>query len=245
MKMMTSEYAWNQVWNLSTKAGTYSYTPSRWTRADDKVGYWVQSGIRFEAGEKVLEAGCGDAAVLIRLMKLFGVEGCGVDFSESALSQAQNLARQENCAAQFQQADVCQMPFDSGSFDKVISLGVVEHMPSLSPSIKEMARVLRPNGLMILMTPNRYSFGRWQRKLASASGRWPYGYQDEYSPEELSQELKREGLSILKTEAVHRRRMAHEPTALRWIRRLDAGLGVLSSSWGFYSYVFATKRSST
>jgi SAM-dependent methyltransferase len=241
LNMMTSNCAWNQIWNLSNVTGTYGYTPSRWRRADDKVGYWIQSGIEFSEGERILEAGCGDAAILIRLMKLFNVHGTGVDFAESAITQAKLLAHQENCKADFNRADICELPLESNQFDKVISLGVVEHMPDLEPSLKEMKRVLRPGGLMILMTPNRYSFGRWQRLAACATGRWPYGYQDEYSPSELASAVSAVGLRVVKSEAVLRRRMDFEPAPLRWIRRLDSAMAAAVPSWGFYSYVFASK----
>lgn len=52
-----------------------------------------------------------------------------------------------------------QLPFDAGSFDAVLSCGVLEHVPDPYRSCREIARILRPDGkFVITMLPNRYSF---------------------------------------------------------------------------------------
>lgn len=237
-----SEIAWNQVWNKSSISKTYSFTPSRYERSIDKIGYWIQSGIEFNKNETVLEAGCGDAAVLIKLMRLFEIRGYGVDFSDAALLQANHLAKTASVNPDFKKADCRHMPFESNFFDKVISLGVVEHMQNIKPALTELYRVMRPGGTLILMTPNRWSAGRWQRRWQMALGQWPYGYQDEYSPCELVEICHQVGLYPFKAEVLPRRKMLNEASPFSWIRRCDDFIRSFSKRVGFYSYVFATKE---
>jgi cyclopropane fatty-acyl-phospholipid synthase-like methyltransferase len=86
---------WDKVWGKSNQFGSYSHLESRMERALDKIGFFIQNGISFKSGEKVLEAGCGDGLILLGLMRLVKVEGYGIDFSEVALKQAQNLMKLE------------------------------------------------------------------------------------------------------------------------------------------------------
>jgi ubiquinone/menaquinone biosynthesis C-methylase UbiE len=51
------------------------------------------------------------------------------------------------------------LPFDDGSFDTVLSCGVLEHVPDPSGSLSEIRRVLRPGGMFYVTNlPNRYSY---------------------------------------------------------------------------------------
>jgi 2-polyprenyl-6-hydroxyphenyl methylase/3-demethylubiquinone-9 3-methyltransferase len=62
-------------------------------------------------------------------------------------------------------ADALALPFAASSFDYVISSEVIEHTLNPALAVKEMARVLRPNGVLVLTCPNR----RWQWLVTGAS----------------------------------------------------------------------------
>jgi SAM-dependent methyltransferase len=47
------------------------------------------------------------------------------------------------------------LPFRSGTFDLVMMLEVVEHLPDIPHILREISRVMRPDGVAILSTPNR------------------------------------------------------------------------------------------
>ncbi len=54
------------------------------------------------------------------------------------------------------------LPYESGAFDAVIGTAVLEHVPNDSESLKELYRILKPGGLLIVTTlPNRYSYTEW------------------------------------------------------------------------------------
>ncbi len=51
------------------------------------------------------------------------------------------------------QADLCDLPFDDGHFDLLLSSHVLEHLPDDGPALGELARVLRPGGRAVIMVP--------------------------------------------------------------------------------------------
>ena len=67
--------------------------------------------------------------------------------------------------------DVTTLPFHDDSFDVVLSVGVLEHVPFMSDSLKELHRVLKPNGaLFIFHFPNRWSWTEWIASWHRLSG---------------------------------------------------------------------------
>lgn len=108
------------------------------------------------AGDRVLEVGCGTAALSAALDR-GGAEVVASDVSLRWLALAQKRlgdARVElvACAAE-------SLPFPDRSFDVVAASDVIEHVQDPDRFVGECARVLRPSGLLFLSTPNRFSLG--------------------------------------------------------------------------------------
>jgi SAM-dependent methyltransferase len=57
-------------------------------------------------------------------------------------------------------ADMRALPFERASFDSVISVQSIEHVPDPENAMAEVARVVRPGGRAVFVTPNRLTFGR-------------------------------------------------------------------------------------
>lgn len=235
------EITWDQVWKNDQRKNSYSFNEWRDERADDKVGYFVQSGLVFKSGERVLDAGCGDGSILFALKKHFDISLVGADFSEGALSNAAKNSIRKGLSLESHKADTRNLPFDQNSMDKIFSLGVIEHLPDPQNAIDELARCLRPNGLLILMTPNKFSFGRIDRVVKRFFGVWRFGHQDEFSIEELSTMILKSGLKVQKADVVKRKRFKNDSTAFKLIYIFDSLFGAFSSRCGFYSYVYAIK----
>lgn len=53
-------------------------------------------------------------------------------------------------------ADVCELPFNNNEFDVVISVDLLEHVKDHHKAVKEMSRVLKPDGLIIIHFPNKH-----------------------------------------------------------------------------------------
>jgi len=123
-------------------------------------------------GARVLDAGCGEGYGTDRLATV-AVEATGVDREESVIRRA--AARYPR--VRFEAANLVSLPYEDGSFDAVVSLQVIEHLHSPQEFLSECGRVLRPNGLLFISTPNRLTF--------SPDGlRNPF-HTFEFSPDEL------------------------------------------------------------
>ncbi|HMF54505.1 MAG TPA: class I SAM-dependent methyltransferase [Edaphobacter sp.] len=85
------------------------------------------------------------------------------------------------------------LPYEDASFDVILSVGVLEHVPKERASLLEIMRVLKPGGLFFcFFLPTNLS---WTQKLAHLRGNF---YHDRFYNEQLIKELTKEaGLEIL------------------------------------------------
>ena len=97
------------------------------------------------AGELVLEAGCG-AGRFTKLLAESGAELVSFDYSSAVEVAAANAGGAENVT--FLQADILDMPFRDGAFDRVFCHGVLQHTPDPAGAFRALHRVLRPGGLI-------------------------------------------------------------------------------------------------
>lgn len=95
---------------------------------------------------RILDVGCGTGANLILLSKYGDAEG--VDVSEDALAfcRERGLDKVRLGAGE-------ELPYEDGTFDLVTAFDVVEHMDDDLAGVKEMRRVLRPGGRVLLFVP--------------------------------------------------------------------------------------------
>ena len=106
---------------------------------------WRRCAVRGLSG-KVLDVACGTGDMVCELQK----QGCsvvGIDLSEEMLS----IARQKAPAATCLIADAEQLPFEDGTFDAVTCAFGVRNFVHLEAGLKEMLRVLRPDGKMVVL----------------------------------------------------------------------------------------------
>jgi SAM-dependent methyltransferase len=161
---------------------------------------------RAGGGERVLDLGSGS--------------GHGTAFLQHAGATAIGLDRVAADAAsrvagvRFVRGDVGRVPFRSGSFDRVASFQVIEHLEDPSAYLAGIARLLRPGGTALLTTPNRLT----------SDGVNPY-HVHEYVADELAAVLRRhfgevEMRGIGASERV-RRQLEARSRRIRRIMRLD------------------------
>jgi 2-polyprenyl-3-methyl-5-hydroxy-6-metoxy-1,4-benzoquinol methylase len=107
-------------------------------------------------GRRVLEIGCGlglhTEALLAR-----GAEVTAVDLTEAAVRATKTRLTQKGLVARVQEADAEELPFDTGEFDLVWSWGVIHHSAHTTRIVREIARVLAPDGAARVMVYNRDS----------------------------------------------------------------------------------------
>ena len=99
-----------------------------------------------EERPRILDVGCGTGANLQLLEKFGEVEG--IDVSEEALAFCRERGHRN-----VRHGEAEKLPFDDGSFDIVTALDVVEHLDDDLSSLKEMRRVLKTGGRIVLFVP--------------------------------------------------------------------------------------------
>jgi SAM-dependent methyltransferase len=109
------------------------------------------------AGKQLLEIGLGegsDSELLIRQ----GARWSGVDLTAASVERVRTrLALRDLPYEDLRQGSVLQLPFADNSFDMVFSHGVLHHVPDIEQAQREIHRVLRPGGELVIMMYARRS----------------------------------------------------------------------------------------
>lgn len=108
--------------------------------------------MRVDDSSHVLDLGCGVGGPGLRVVKHTGARVTGISISEEQIKTAGRLAAEAGLAdrAVFQHGDAMQLPFADASFDAVMALESVCHMPDRQQVFTEVCRVLRPGGRVVL-----------------------------------------------------------------------------------------------
>jgi ubiquinone/menaquinone biosynthesis C-methylase UbiE len=116
-------------------------------------------------GQRILDVGCGRGEVAGQCSRR-GACVHGLDFSRAALEIASHLriaaAEAKECLY-LERASVLNLPFASQEFDRVFMLDIVEHLypDELLAAFREVRRVMRPNGRLVIHTMPNADYYRW------------------------------------------------------------------------------------
>lgn len=104
-------------------------------------------------GEVVLDIGCGAGVDTLLAGKMTGPDGIavGIDLTSEMLERAEkNLELTDLKNVDFQEASGEDIPFEDNHFDVVISNGVINLIPDKPAALKEIIRVLKPGGRLMI-----------------------------------------------------------------------------------------------
>jgi SAM-dependent methyltransferase len=156
-------------------------------------------------GLKIFKTDLWDEARNTRILVWASERGAlpfGVDISPptAALARAAFSAGRLRCAV----SDVRELPFADASFDAIYSMGTIEHFDETEQAIREMARVLKPDGRAIVGVPNRHD--PFLRPLLSTVLQWlglyAYGFEKSYSRKSLRRMIEAAGLTVVAETAI-------------------------------------------
>lgn len=156
--------------------------PERVASRDEHLQYlrhifaYEQAPPMLDPGARVLDFGCGEGYGAGRLAG-HGFEVVGVDVDPAVTAHAEAKYGSEQC--RFECYSGRRLGFDDGAFDAVVSLQVLEHVEDGALYVEEAARVLRPEGRLILVTPNAAT------RLKPGARPWNRFHLHEYTADEL------------------------------------------------------------
>ena len=167
------------------------------------------------AGLNVIDVGCGAGLVTEPLSRL-GANVLGIDAAQRNVMVAERHARLSGASIRYRHALPEDCADQAGTFDAVLSLGVVEHVANLPNFLEALARLVAPRGVLLIGTLNR-TLRSYVTAILGAEyvlGWLPRGTHDWHKfvkPAELDFTLMRCGFEIAETCGV-----AFNPLMMRW-----------------------------
>ncbi len=144
-------------WYITENRAFFATRAASWdTRfGDDLPAYTAaitDSGIPRDG--VVLDVGCGNGRALPALRQAVGPQGAviALDLTPEMLEQARVKGRAEHAALVL--ADAGRLPLTHASVDAVFAAGLLMHLPDTEQGLRELARVTRPGGLLVLFHPS-------------------------------------------------------------------------------------------
>ena len=136
------------LWRLRNSIDSADYDERAFNSWIPVQRYWQRARYRFvlgyaRGGRAVLDIGCGSSRIIQDLP-----HAVGVDIQPRKLRYLQPAHRRLTCAS------LDRLPFKSAAFDTVVCSEVIEHVPDTPEALGEMTRVLRPDGTLVLGTPD-------------------------------------------------------------------------------------------
>jgi SAM-dependent methyltransferase len=108
---------------------------------------------KFCTGKRVLDVACGEGYGSAFLATVAG-RVTGADIDSEAISHAKSRYTEVE-SLEFIQASATQLPLTAGSVDVLVSFETIEHLKEQAEMLAEFSRVLAPQGVLILSSPNR------------------------------------------------------------------------------------------
>ena len=118
---------------------------------------------------RVLDVGCGDGALGCAIAAR-GAEVTGVDADPAMLTAARSRAARQGLAVAFAEGRLERLPFADASFDLVVAMTVLCFVPDAGGAVREMTRVLRPGGRLVIGELGRRSVWAGLRRVRGRLG---------------------------------------------------------------------------
>jgi len=190
------------------------------------------------AGKDVLDVGCGDGRYTIALARR-GARVVGLDPSDPALQTARGRAGDAGVKVFLAEGDARSIPFASETFDIVTAVTVLCFVKAPEKAFGEVERVLRPEGLLVVVELARWSTWAAWRRLRGWSGNRTWASATFWTPGRLRTFARGGGLVPGKVEGS----VFHPPVG--WIASLlsplDQSIGRVTTSGSAFLVLRARK----
>lgn len=125
-----------------------------WLTVDEQDLFISWLGLDGES--RLLDIACGSGGPTLRIARETGCAVTGVDLHEQGVATARDQARVQGLEerAAFHQADAGRpLEFDDASFDGLICVDAINHLPDRESVLREWRRVLKPKGRLVFTDP--------------------------------------------------------------------------------------------
>ena len=139
---------WDERWNRQNR-------PNNWQLRRGQTILQLAQDLRLE-DPKILDLGCATGWFTAQLSRL-GKDVMGIDLSEAAIKLAQRDFPEINYIA----GNIFEMNLPAESMDLVVSQEVIAHVPDQPELVRRIARLIKPDGYLIISTANKFVIERW------------------------------------------------------------------------------------
>ena len=190
MSVDRQKILWNEHWECQVQIKPQEILSSRFTQE----AYHCLKNFVDGKERMVLEAGCGTGRFCCLLAKDFpNFKVIGMDISPNSLKIASLVKKHLQVSnVSFSMGNLFQMPYPDNYFDVVLSEGVIEHYginnkPNYVDATREITRVAKKGGKVIIAVPNWYNLPHTLYKwtLNKLEKRFIYGYEKSFRHAEL------------------------------------------------------------
>lgn len=194
-----------------------------------------------------LEAGCGLGQWCFYVNK-FGHRAVGVDIAKDIIKNLNEFIRgkKEYENIKFLVDDLTHSKLEGNQFDFIVSLGVIEHFRDSKPMLKELYRLLKSNGRILISVPNVFALHTITRPLTKLLGIWKIGYEKSYSRRKIIEEIEEVNFrliesGILPSGQLFGRILTSIPLFGRLLTAISYFIETKQSMFGLYIYVICEK----
>jgi 2-polyprenyl-3-methyl-5-hydroxy-6-metoxy-1,4-benzoquinol methylase len=150
------------------------------------------------ASMRLLEIGCAKSAWLPYFVKEFGFKVGGIDYSPIGCQMARQVLQANGVEAEVVCADFFEPPENLlGTFDVVVSFGVIEHFDDTAACLRAVSSFLKPGGLLITNIPNMVGSVGAIQKLVNKP---VYDIHQLIDPAKLKEAHELAGLEVLQSD---------------------------------------------
>ena len=125
-----------------------------WLTADEYLRFFER--LKPQSSSNVLEVACGSGGPALFMARTTGCRILGIDNNENAIATANKMAREQRLDSQirFQLANAGEpLPFEDETFDSIVCIDAINHLPNRSKVFAEWRRVLKLKGRILFTDP--------------------------------------------------------------------------------------------
>lgn len=190
--------------------------------------------------KRVLDLGCGTGIVSLWFVEKDAIVN-GIDIAPNMVNSARQLLSHFPDRAQFDTGDATELHFENEYFDLISCISVIEWIENDKQALKELARVLRQSGMLIISFPNKqslfrmleYAFYKIKKALQILGLPFKPGYLEhqkhQYSLTEFESMLTQNGFS-LKQKIYYSGPLQHIPGINRLMQFKHTGMMIMISA---------------